>query len=59
MALFVGRYVSCMMMFILGMKAPGIMHQFEYLENEEDDVRRNIPPRVSFITFLPCFVLSR
>ncbi|KAJ2949134.1 hypothetical protein O0L34_g6075 [Tuta absoluta] len=42
MALFVGRYVSCMLMFILGMKAPGIMHQFEYLNNEE---RRNIPPR--------------
>ncbi|CAH0585678.1 unnamed protein product [Chrysodeixis includens] len=44
MALFVGRYVSCMIMFILGMKAPGIMHQFEYLE-ADDDTRRNIPPR--------------
>ncbi|XP_049873404.1 ATP-binding cassette sub-family B member 6 [Pectinophora gossypiella] len=43
MALFVGRYVSCMIMFVLGMKAPGIMHQFEYLDNE--DGRRNIPPR--------------
>ncbi|KAI5644369.1 ABC transporter transmembrane region domain-containing protein [Phthorimaea operculella] len=42
MALFVGRYVSCMLMFILGMKAPGIMHQFEYLNNDE---RRHIPPR--------------
>lgn len=44
MSLFVGRYVSCMLMFILGMKAPGIMHQFEYLDNE-DDTRRNLPPR--------------
>ncbi|XP_026327452.1 ATP-binding cassette sub-family B member 6, mitochondrial isoform X1 [Hyposmocoma kahamanoa] len=43
MALFVGRYVSCMIMFILGMKAPGIMHQFELLVNE--DIRRNLPPR--------------
>lgn len=43
MALFVGRYVSCMIMFVLGMKAPGIMHQFEYLEGEE--ARRNFPPR--------------
>lgn len=42
MALFVGRYVSCMIMFVLGMKAPGIMHQFEYLEDEN---RRQIPPR--------------
>ncbi|KAL0883110.1 hypothetical protein ABMA27_016570 [Loxostege sticticalis] len=42
MALFVGRYVSCMIMFVLGMKAPGIMHQFEYLE---DDSRRLVPPR--------------
>ncbi|XP_063624102.1 ATP-binding cassette sub-family B member 6 isoform X1 [Cydia splendana] len=44
MSLFVGRYVSCMIMFILGMKAPGIMHQFEHLA--EDDQRRLIPPRV-------------
>ncbi|XP_063825603.1 ATP-binding cassette sub-family B member 6 [Ostrinia nubilalis] len=43
MALFVGRYVSCMIMFVLGMKAPGIMHQFEYLEG--DDTRRLVPPR--------------
>lgn len=47
MALFVGRYVSCMIMFVLGMKAPGIMHQFEFLEGE-DETRRNIPPRVSY-----------
>nr|XP_026499703.1 ATP-binding cassette sub-family B member 6, mitochondrial [Vanessa tameamea]XP_026499704.1 ATP-binding cassette sub-family B member 6, mitochondrial [Vanessa tameamea] len=45
MSLFVGRYVSCMIMFILGMKAPGIMHQFEYLESDDGN-RRNIPPRV-------------
>ncbi|CAG9561870.1 unnamed protein product [Danaus chrysippus] len=45
MALFVGRYVSCMLMFILGMKAPGIMHPFEYLDSDDDN-RRNIPPRV-------------
>ncbi|CAH2246733.1 jg8798 [Pararge aegeria aegeria] len=44
MSLFVGRYVSCMIMFILGMKAPGIMHQFEYLL-PDDGNRRNIPPR--------------
>ncbi|XP_068633217.1 ATP-binding cassette sub-family B member 6 [Battus philenor] len=44
MSLFVGRYVSCMIMFILGMKAPGIMHQLEYLEND-DGIRRNVPPR--------------
>ncbi|CAG4971826.1 unnamed protein product [Colias eurytheme] len=44
MALFVGRYVSCMIMFILGMKAPGIMHQFEYLEGEDGN-RRNLLPR--------------
>ncbi|XP_064072654.1 ATP-binding cassette sub-family B member 6 [Vanessa tameamea] len=44
MSLFVGRYVSCMIMFILGMKAPGIMHQFEYLESDDGN-RRNIPPR--------------
>ncbi|XP_072949280.1 ATP-binding cassette sub-family B member 6 [Epargyreus clarus] len=44
MSLFVGRYVSCMIMFILGMKAPGIMHQFEYLESEDGN-RRNLPPR--------------
>ncbi|XP_061383703.1 ATP-binding cassette sub-family B member 6 [Danaus plexippus] len=44
MALFVGRYVSCMLMFILGMKAPGIMHPFEYLDSDDDN-RRNIPPR--------------
>ncbi|KAI8436832.1 hypothetical protein MSG28_010287 [Choristoneura fumiferana] len=44
MSLFVGRYVCCMIMFILGMKAPGIMHQFEYLESE-DGQRRLIPPR--------------
>ncbi|CAK1580313.1 unnamed protein product [Parnassius mnemosyne] len=44
MSLFVGRYVSCMIMFILGMKAPGIMHQFECLENE-DGPRRNLPSR--------------
>ncbi|KAJ0176593.1 hypothetical protein K1T71_007772 [Dendrolimus kikuchii] len=44
MALFVGRYVSCMIIFILGMKAPGIMRQFAYLEND-DDSRTNIPPR--------------
>ncbi|CAG9102471.1 unnamed protein product [Plutella xylostella] len=43
MALFVGRYVSCMAIFVLGLRAPGIMHQFEYLDNE--DMRRNIPPR--------------
>ncbi|KAL4715897.1 hypothetical protein ACJJTC_013197 [Scirpophaga incertulas] len=42
MALFVGRYVSCMIMFVLGMKAPGIMNPFEHLE---DDTRRVIPPR--------------
>lgn len=50
MALFVGRYVSCMIMFVLGMKAPGIMHRIEYLE-EEEDTRRNVPPRVSFYYF--------
>ncbi|CAB3222009.1 unnamed protein product [Arctia plantaginis] len=44
MALFVGRYVSCMIMFVLGMKAPGIMHRIEYLE-EDEDTRRNVPPR--------------
>ncbi|CAH2096146.1 unnamed protein product [Euphydryas editha] len=44
MSLFVGRYISCMIMFILGMKAPGIMHQFEHLESDEIN-RRNIPPR--------------
>ncbi|GBP92675.1 ATP-binding cassette sub-family B member 6, mitochondrial [Eumeta japonica] len=46
MALFVGRYISCMIMFMLGLKAPGIMHQFEYLEND-DSHRRNIPPRAA------------
>ncbi|XP_045773433.1 ATP-binding cassette sub-family B member 6 [Maniola jurtina] len=44
MSLFVGRYVSCMIMFILGMKAPGIVHQFEYLL-PDDGNRRNVPPR--------------
>lgn len=44
MSLFVGRYISCMIMFILGMKAPGIMHQFEYLESDDIN-RRNVPPR--------------
>ncbi|XP_014367210.2 ATP-binding cassette sub-family B member 6 isoform X1 [Papilio machaon] len=44
MSLFVGRYVSCMMMFILGMKAPGIQHPFEYLDND-NGIQRNIPPR--------------
>ncbi|CAK1551112.1 unnamed protein product [Leptosia nina] len=44
MALFVGRYISCMIMFILGMKAPGIMHQFEYLEGDDSN-RRNLLPR--------------
>ncbi|XP_034832420.1 ATP-binding cassette sub-family B member 6 [Maniola hyperantus] len=44
MSLFVGRYVSCMIMFILGMKAPGIVHQFEYLL-PDDENRRNVPPR--------------
>lgn len=47
MSLFVGRYVCCMIMFILGMKAPGIVHQFEYLESE-DGQRRLIPPRVRY-----------
>lgn len=44
MSLFVGRYVSCMIMFVLGLKAPGIMHQFEQLYSE-DSHRRNVPPR--------------
>ncbi|XP_059052829.1 ATP-binding cassette sub-family B member 6 [Achroia grisella] len=43
MSLFVGRYVSCMIIFVLGMKAPGIMHQFEYLES--DDPTAHIPTR--------------
>ncbi|XP_050682474.1 ATP-binding cassette sub-family B member 6 isoform X2 [Leptidea sinapis] len=42
MTMFVGRYVSCMTMFVLGLKAPGIMHQFEYLEGDDGN-RRNIP----------------
>lgn len=45
MSLFIGRYVSCMVMFVLGLKAPGIMHQFEYLEHDDSDI--NIHPRVS------------
>lgn len=44
MSLFVGRYVSCMIMFVLGMKAPGIMHHFDYLEDQQEG-RRNIQPR--------------
>ncbi|CAH0398324.1 unnamed protein product [Chilo suppressalis] len=41
MALFVGRYVSCMIIFVLGLKAPGIMHHYEYLE---DETMFRIPP---------------
>ncbi|KAF9824859.1 hypothetical protein SFRURICE_001732 [Spodoptera frugiperda] len=43
MSLFVGRYVSCMIMFVLGLKAPGIV-QYHYL-GADDENRRNIPPR--------------
>lgn len=43
-----------MIMFILGMKAPGIMHQFEYLESDDIN-RRNVPPRVSYIFKQLCY----
>lgn len=51
MALFVGRYVSCMAMFVLGLKAPGIMHQFDYLENEEESRNTFFRPDENRTTF--------
>lgn len=49
MALFVGRYVSCMIMFILGLKAPGIL-RMEF--DDEVDYMRLVPPRVSNLPLL-------
>ncbi|XP_053609540.1 ATP-binding cassette sub-family B member 6 [Plodia interpunctella] len=42
MALFVGRYVSCMIMFILGLKAPGVLLVYQNIRNDDS---RGIQPR--------------
>ncbi|VVC89220.1 unnamed protein product [Leptidea sinapis] len=58
MTMFVGRYVSCMTMFVLGLKAPGIMHQFEYLEGDDGN-RRNIPREENRSAFRNVFTKLR
>ncbi|XP_041979528.1 ATP-binding cassette sub-family B member 6 [Aricia agestis] len=54
MALFVSRYISCMIIFILGMKAPLIRHRFEELE-AEDGNRVNSPREEHRSTFRNVF----
>lgn len=44
MALFVLRYVSCLIIFLLGLKAPGIMQNVDYFSL--NDSQRNISGQV-------------
>lgn len=62
MSLFVSRYVCCLMIFVLGLKAPGITSNREddyiHLENETNTVRRkHCIIFTSFILFLLIFCL--
>lgn len=43
MGLFVLRYISCLMVFVLGLKAPGIMQNVDYF-NLNDSTRNYTPP---------------
>lgn len=45
MGLFVLRYISCLVIFILGLKAPGIMQNVDYFSL--NDSTRNYTPPVS------------
>lgn len=44
MGLFVLRYISCLLMFLLGLKAPGITQNINYFTL--NDSTRNLPPQV-------------
>lgn len=37
MTLFVLRYISCLLIFILGLKAPGIFRHEDYYQNPDDN----------------------
>lgn len=47
MGLFVFRYLSTLCIFVLGLKAPGIMQSSEYFSL--NDATRNFTPSVSFL----------
>lgn len=47
MCLFVLRYISCLTIFVLGLKAPGIMQNVDYFSL--NDSTRNVNQHVSFI----------
>lgn len=55
MGLFVLRYISCLMVFVLGLKAPGIMQNVDYF-NLNDSTRNYTPPvsinQISDIQFI-------
>ena len=55
MALFVLRYLSCLLMFLLGLKAPGITQNINYFTL--NDSTRNLPPQVSLIA-IRCVTVS-
>lgn len=49
MSLFVLRYVTCLFIFLLGLKAPGIMQTIDYFSL--NDPQRNFSPLVSLNIF--------
>lgn len=50
MSLFVLRYVTCLFIFLLGLKAPGIMQTVDYFSL--NDPHRNFAPLVSINNFI-------
>lgn len=55
MGLFVLRYISCLFLFILGLKAPGIMQNVDYFSL--NDPSRNVNAPVSIFLFVD-YILS-
>ncbi|XP_077298500.1 ABC transporter ATP-binding protein/permease Hmt-1 [Arctopsyche grandis] len=47
MFLFVGRYVSCMMIFTLGLKAPGIVQSYDSLNSNRYSTRAPLSARIN------------